>query len=97
MRQYRRVYDLEVNVNKGQTIFPYIIVTSKEDYIPVAEKFAYKGVEVGCGVITFLSESSFQTISDELKAVGPGYALILADNLNYFGDGNFSRAFHHIN
>ena len=97
MRQYRRVYDLEVNVNEGQTIFPYIIVTSKEDYIPVATKFAYKDVEVGCGVITFLSESSFQTISDELKAVGPGYALILADNLIYFGDGSFSRTFHHIN
>lgn len=54
MRQYRRVCDLEVNVNEVQTIFPYIIVTSKEDYIPVALKFAYKDIEVGCGVITFL-------------------------------------------
>ena len=90
-------YDLEVNVNEGQTISPYIIVTSKEDYIPVAEKFAYKGVEVGCGVITFLSESDFGTIYDALKSVGSGYALILADDLNYFGDGAFDRAFHHIN
>jgi hypothetical protein len=84
-------------MNPGQTIFPYIIVTSKEDYIPVAEQFAHKGVEVGCGVITFLSKTDFKTIFDALKAIGSGYALVLADDLNYFGDGNFSRAFDHIN
>ena len=84
-------------MNPGQTIFPYIIVTSKEDYIPVAEQFAFKGIEVGCGVITFLSESDFGSIFDALKAVGPGYALILADDLNYFGDGDFARTFHNIN
>ena len=84
-------------MNEGQTIFPFIIVTSKDDYIPVAEKFAYKGVQVGCGVITFLSESDFGTIFNALKSIGSGYALILADNLNYFGDGTFDRAFHHIN
>lgn len=85
-------------MNPGQTIFPYIIVTSKEDdYISVAEKFAYKGVETGCGVITFLSESDFRSIFEALKAVGSGYALILAEDLNYFGDGNYSRVFHHIN
>lgn len=84
-------------MNEGQTIFPYVIVTSKLDYIPIAEKFAYKGVEVGCGVITFRSESDFTTIFDALKAVGSGYALILAEDLNYFGDGNFSRVFKNIN
>lgn len=80
-------------MNPGQTIFPYVIVTTKEEYIPVAEKHAYRGVAVGCGAITFLSESDFATIYDELKAIGSGYALILADNLNFFGDGNFARVF----
>ena len=84
-------------MREGQTIFPYVIVTSKDDYTSIAEKFAYRGVETGCGVITFLSESDFNTIYNELAAVGSGFALILADNLNYFGDGNFSRTFHHIN
>lgn len=79
--------------NPGQTVFPYIIVTTKEDYIPVAEKHACHGVAVGCGAIAFLSESDFTTIYDELKAIGSGYALILADNLNFFGDGNFARVF----
>lgn len=82
--------------NPGQTIFPYIIVTSNEDYVPVAEQFAHRGVEVGCGVISFLSESDFSTIFASLKEVGPGFALILADDLNYFGDGNFSRVFYNI-
>ncbi|MCS5516573.1 hypothetical protein NWF32_21215 [Pseudomonas qingdaonensis] len=80
-------------MNPGQTIFPYVIVTTKEEYIPVAEKHAYREVAVGCGAITFLSESDFATIYDELKAIGSGYALILADNLNFFGDGNFARVF----
>lgn len=84
-------------MNPGQTIFPYVIVTAKKDYIPVAERFAYKGVEVGCGVITFLSESDFGSIFAALKAVGSGYALIQAENLNYFGDGDFDRTFHNIN
>lgn len=97
MRQFRRVYDLEVNVSQGQTLFPYIIVTSKKDYIPVADLFAYKDVEVGCGVITFLSESDFGTIFDALQKIGSGFALILANDLNYFGDGAFARVFDHIN
>ena len=84
-------------MNPGQTIFPYVIVTSKEDYIPVAEQFAYRGVEVGCGVITFLSKSDFKSIFEALQAVGSGYALILAGDLAYFGDGNFDRTFHNIN
>lgn len=84
-------------MNPGQTVFPYVIVTLKEEFIPVAQKFAYKDVEVGCGVITFKSKSDFVSIYEALKAVGPGYALILADDLNYFGDGNMSRTFHHIN
>ncbi|QHD05544.1 hypothetical protein [Pseudomonas sp. R76] len=84
-------------MSEAQTIFPYIIVTSKNEYIPVVELFAHKGFEVGCGVITFLSEFDFETISESLKNVGPGYALILAGDLNYSGDGTFARVFHHIN
>lgn len=84
-------------MNEGQTIFPYIIVTSKKDFISVADLFAYKDVEVGCGVITFLSESDFGTIFDALKNIGSEFALILADDLNYFGDGTFARVFNHIN
>ena len=83
--------------NPRQTIFPYIIVTTKEDYIPVAEQFAYQGVEVGCGVITFLSKSDFSSIFDALKAVGAGYALIQEEDLNYYGDGSYARTFGNIN
>lgn len=84
-------------MNPGQTIFPYVIVTTDLEYVPVAEKFAHKGVQIGCGAITFLSESDFGTIFDALKAVGPGYALIQAADVNYYGDGNFSRVFNIVN
>ena len=79
--------------NPGQTVFPYVIVTTKEEYLPVAQQFAYKGVEVGCGAITFLSKSDFPTIYAALKAIGSGYALIQAEDINYFGDGNYARTF----
>lgn len=82
--------------NPGQTIFPYIIVTSSSDYVPVAEQYAHKQIEVGCGVISFLSKSDFKTIFASLYEVGSGFALILAEDLNYFGDGNFSRVFHNV-
>ena len=84
-------------MNEGQTIFRYIIVTSKSEFIPAVELFAYNGFEVGCGVITFLSEVDFETISESLKTIGPGYALILAGGLNYSDEGAFARVFNHIN
>lgn len=79
-----------------QTIFPYIIISDRDDHTSVARNFAENDVETGKGMITFLSEADFSVIYDALKNAGPGFALIKADNVNYFGDGTLDRVVSNI-
>ncbi len=99
MRQFRRVYGLEVNVSNGQKIFPYLLITPNQEVGISAALFA-EGQFFQTddnNLYSFLSTKSFEEIDGELRKAGKEYALVLAEKYGYGGaDGKLARVFDHI-
>lgn len=80
----------------GQTQFPYVLISENMDLAGTCNDFALDGVKIGLGVSTFRSESDFTTIFNALCKAGTDFSLIQAEDINYSGDGRYSRIFGHI-
>lgn len=99
MRQFRRGYDLEVNMSNGRKIFPYLLITTNQEVGLSAGLFA-EGQFFQTddkNLYSFLSTKSFKEIDDELKKTGKEYALVLAETFGYGGaGGKLAGVFEHI-
>lgn len=84
-------------MREGQAQFPYVLITENAEIALKVNDFSFNGVQSGLGVFTFRSECLFDEIFRALDLAGTDFSLVQVYDVNYKGDGIFSRVFGHIN
>lgn len=100
MRQYRRVYDLEVNVSNGQTRFPYLLITPHEDVGMVSGVVSVDGTYVPTkqGLYSFWTEKPYDEVFQEFDKSGKEFALIHVKECGFaHADGQITGVIGFIN
>jgi len=79
-----------------QSRFPYILVTTETSVVQKAEKIAVSGVQDGLHIHTFLADMVFEEVFQKLSEASTNFGLVLVEDANYKGSGEFAKVFGHI-
>lgn len=86
-------------MSNGQQVFPYLLITQHQEVGTSAALFAEgRFFQTDDNLLySFLSTKPFAEINEELKKIGKGYALVLAEDYGYaHADGKLARVFDHL-